>query len=219
MRRAFFITGTDTGVGKTWATVALMRYFKNLGKSVIAMKPVASGCELIGGNLFNSDALLLLENASIKLPYEVINPYAYKLPVSPHIAGKDNPADLHKINRIYNLYKDEAEIMLVEGAGGWYSPLNAGKNNSDLAILLGIPVILVVGIRLGCINHALLTASAIAADKQDAIGWIASCLDSAGDYELHVIETLKNRLKMPLLGVFPYLESTDFDELAKVICF
>jgi dethiobiotin synthetase len=196
-----------------------MRHFKNLGKLVIGMKPVASGCESINGILVNDDALLLQESASVMLPYELVNPYAYMLPISPHLAGKDNPADFRKIIDIYTKLKDQAEIIFVEGAGGWYSPLNDNQKNSELAVLLGIPVILVVGIKLGCINHALLTAKAMATDNAISMGWIANCLDANSETSLEVIETLKAALEMPLIGMFPYLECPDFDYLAKEIEF
>jgi len=216
-QRGFFITGTDTGVGKTWATVALMRHFKKLDKSVIGMKPVASGCELVNGILVNDDALLLQEYSTVRLPYEVVNPYSYMLPISPHLAGKDNPADFRKILDIYTKLTGQAEIIFVEGAGGWYSPLNDSQKNSDLAVLLGIPVVMVVAIKLGCINHALLTAKAMSADNALAIGWIANCLDANSECKLDVIETLKALLEMPLIGIFPYFESPDFDCLVKAI--
>jgi dethiobiotin synthetase len=218
-QQAFFITGTDTGVGKTWASVALMQYFKNNGKSVIGMKPVASGCEFLNGTLVNSDALLLQANASEKLPYELVNPYAFEIPVSPHIAGKDNPADLVKIAETYKALENRADVLIVEGAGGWFSPLNDVQKNSDLAMLLGIPVIMVVGIRLGCINHALLTAQAMASSKVNVSGWIANCLSSSDDFNQEIIETLKKQLYLPLLGIFPYLPSPDFDRLATALSF
>ncbi len=124
MEQGYFITGTDTNAGKTWATIALMRYFKQQGKSVAGMKPVASGCFMQDGQLKNEDALLIQENASLKIDYDLINPYAYELPVSPHIAGINNPVKLANIVERFNALKELAEIVLVEGAGGWYAPLN-----------------------------------------------------------------------------------------------
>lgn len=216
-RQAYFITGTDTGIGKTWAAVALMRHFQNWGKSVIGMKPVASGCELIDGKPVNADALLLQANASVKLPYEQINPYAYLLPISPHLAGKDNPADLNKLAGVFGNLKTQAEVIVVEGAGGWYSPLNGEQTNGDLALLLGLPVILVVGIKLGCINHALLSARAISGDGTPLAGWIANRLHPEEANDRQVIETLTEALAPPLLGILPYSKDRDFDRLAKAI--
>ena len=185
MEKGYFITGTDTNVGKTWATIALMRYFKQQGKSVAGMKPVASGCSLpfaerlfkSGGRLTNADALLIQENASTKIDYELINPYAYELPVSPHIAGMNNPVKLDIIIARFDVLKDLAEILLVEGAGGWYAPLNDGEDMSDLAKALALPVILVVAIRLGCINQAKLSWQAIQHSGIPCAGWIAVCID------------------------------------------
>jgi len=215
MERGYFITGTDTNVGKTWATVALMRYFKNQGKSVIGLKPVASGCTLNAGVLVNADALLLQDNATVQLDYRQVNPYAYALPVSPHIAGRDNPVDLDVIVDSFNAAKGQAEVILVEGAGGWHSPLNECQDNGDLAAVLELPVILVVAIRLGCINHARLTYRAIISSGVNCAGWIAVC---ANPNELHIeenIATLRKWLDSPFLGVLPFVNTPDFDGLAR----
>jgi len=215
MEQGYFITGTDTNVGKTWATVALMRYFQGNGKSVVGMKPVASGCAAQDGVLVNGDALMLQENASTKLDYGLINPYAFTLPVSPHIAGKDNPVELGVIVKAFNAIKDQAQIILVEGAGGWYSPLNENQANSDLAIALALPVLMVVAIRLGCINHAKLTYRAIMADGVSCAGWIAVFTDANAMYSSETVSTIKKLLELPLLGVLPYMNIPDFDVLAK----
>ena len=221
MEKGYFITGTDTNVGKTWATIALMRYFKKQGKIVVGMKPVASGCSLPctawerqDGRLKNEDALLIQENASIKIDYDLINPYAYELPVSPHIAGISNPVNLATIVERFNNLKELAEIVLVEGAGGWYAPLNDCEDISDLAKALALPVIIVVAIRLGCINHAKLTWQAIQHSGIPCAGWIAVCVDPDMLKRDENIHTIKTALKVPLLGVLPYLASADFDFLA-----
>jgi dethiobiotin synthetase len=215
MDQGYFITGTDTNVGKTWATVALMQYFRNQEKSVIGMKPVASGCSLRGGVLVNDDALLLQENASLKLDYGLINPYAFALPVSPHIAGKDSPVELNVIVDVFNAIKNRAQIILVEGAGGWYSPLNEVADNSDLAMALDLPVIMVVAIKLGCINHAKLTYQAIKGSGVSCAGWIAVCVNSNELYIEEIVATVKKRLDVPLLGVLPHTNVPDFEVLAK----
>ena len=248
MERGYFITGTDTDVGKTWATIALMRYFKQQGKTVVGMKPVAAGCTFLcpatndnpvppfekggrsslglvhknncsarehqDGRLKNADALLIQENASVKLDYDLINPYAYELPVSPHIAGVDNPANLAVITERFNTLKTQAEIVVVEGAGGWYAPVNSREDISDLAKTLALPVILVVAIRLGCINHAKLTYQAIRHSGLPCAGWIAVCTNPALLYRDENIQTIKTALPAPLLGVLPFLDSADFDLLA-----
>ena len=214
MEKGYFITGTDTNAGKTWATIALMRYFKQQGKSVVGMKPVASGCFMQDGQLKNEDALLIQENASLKIDYDLINPYAYELPVSPHIAGINNPVNLATIVEKFNALKELAEIVLVEGAGGWYAPLNDREDISDLAKSLALPVIIVVAIRLGCINHAKLTWQAIQHSGIPCAGWIAVCVDPDMLKPDENIRTIKTALKVPLLGVLPYLASADFDLLA-----
>ena len=214
MEQGYFITGTDTNAGKTWATIALMRYFKQQGKSVVGMKPVASGCFMQDGQLKNEDALLIQENASLKIDYDLINPYAYELPVSPHIAGINNPVKLANIVERFNALKELAEIVLVEGAGGWYAPLNDREDISDLAKALALPVIIVVAIRLGCINHAKLTWQAIQHSGIPCAGWIAVCVDPDMLNRDENIHTIKTALNVPLLGVLPYLASADFDLLA-----
>lgn len=211
MAMGYFITGTDTEVGKTWATLALMRYLQNQGKSVVGMKPVAAGCALQDGQLKNEDALLIQENASVPVAYGLINPYAYELPVSPHIAGADNPADLAQLVVQFEQLKKLADSVVVEGAGGWYSPLNEREANSDLAVALALPVIMVVAIRLGCINHARLTYQAIRQSGVNCAGWIAMCTDPAMLSRDENIAAIKNAVDAPLLGVLPYREMADFE--------
>ena len=214
MEQGYFITGTDTNAGKTWATIALMRYFRQQGKTVAGMKPVAAGCEMQDGRMKNEDALLIQENASLPIDYDLINPYAYQLPVSPHIAGINNPVKMDKIAESFNVLKELAEIVLVEGAGGWYTPLNDSEDISDLAKALALPVILVVAIRLGCINHAKLTWQAIQNSGLPCAGWIAVCVEPDMLSRDENIRTIEMALKLPLLGVLPFLASADFDLLA-----
>lgn len=215
MEQGYFITGTDTNVGKTWATVALLRYFKAKGKSAIGLKPVASGCFIKDSQLFNEDALLLQENASVKLDYGLVNPYAFELPVSPHIAGKDRPVELSLIKEVFGQVKDKAQIVLVEGAGGWHSPLNTYQDNSDLAKALNLPVILVVAIKLGCINHARLTYHAIKQRGLSCVGWIAVHSDRSQLFPEMTVSYIKDALGAPLLAGLPYTNTADFDQLAE----
>lgn len=215
MEKGYFITGTDTNVGKTWATIALMRYFKNRGESVAGMKPVASGSLMQDGRLKNEDALLIQANASLPIDYDLINPYAYELPVSPHIAGVNNPVKLDQLAAGFETLKTLADIIIVEGAGGWYAPLNERETISDLAKLLALPVIMVVAIRLGCINHARLTYQAVVQSGVNCAGWIAVCTDPellGGDQN---IQAIKNTVDAPLLGVLPYRKVADFDFFAE----
>lgn len=217
MERGYFITGTDTHVGKTWAAIALMQYFKKQGKSVVGMKPVASGCIMQEGKLSNEDALLIQANSSIHIEYDLINPYAYEMPVSPNIAGVYNPVQLDKIFFCFNELKELADIVLVEGAGGWFTPLNASEDVADLAKALALPVILVVAIRLGCINHAKLSYQAILHSGAPCAGWIAMCSDPDMLCREQNINTIKKALDVPLWGVLPYCASADFDALATAI--
>jgi dethiobiotin synthetase len=220
MEQGFFITGTDTNVGKTWATVTLMRYFQAQGKTVVGMKPVASGCEWIDGKLRNEDALLLQKHASVVMDYELINPFAYQLPVSPHLAGENNPVDLQQIGTAFAKLQHAAEIVLVEGVGGWLVPLNnKGDNVASLARSLRLPVIMVVAMRLGCINHALLTYQAIVSSGLTCAGWLAMCVDPQMKQLHENIHTLKLAIDAPLLGSIGYTAVADFDLFAKTIAF
>lgn len=215
MSKGYFITGTDTHVGKTWATVALMHRLRRLGKTVVGMKPVASGCTLVSGRLLNGDALLLQANSSIAADYSLINPYAYLEAVSPHLAGSHDPLKMAKVLACYAQLQAQAEWVLVEGAGGWLSPVNAEQDNGDLAKALALPVILVVGIRLGCINHARLTAQVINGSGLHLAGWIANCVDNRMPYRRENIETLQAALSAPLLGELPYQEVAEFGTLSE----
>jgi len=210
MEKSFFVTGTDTGAGKTWSTLVLMHYFKQQGLSVIGMKPVAAGCEWIDGQLKNEDALLLQQHSSIKLAYDEINPYAFEEPVSPHLAGVENPVQFGVLLQAYEKLKNKADVVIVEGAGGWLAPLNNESDIADFAIALDIPVIVVVAIRLGCINHARLTIQSIEQSKVNCAGWLAVCIDPEMDKQIENIETLKQKIATPLLGIIPYAEKMDF---------
>lgn len=215
MKKGCFITGTDTNAGKTWAALALLHYFRNQGKSVLGMKPVASGCFMQEGRLVNEDALQIQEHSLVKADYDLINPYAFASPVSPHIAGKNNPVSLDKVIACFNQLQERAEIVVVEGAGGWYTPVNNQQDMADLAKALALPVILVVAIRLGCINHAKLTYRAIQQAGVDCAGWIAMCADPDVLNPEEIIQTIENALDAPLLGVLPYRKTADFNFFAQ----
>jgi len=206
MAQGYFITGTDTGIGKTWTTVALMQYFKGQGKTVLGMKPIASGCDEIDGQLKNEDALLLQKHATVALPYQDINPYAFALPVSPHIAAEKAGVEieLDEVVIKYQQLERQADLVLVEGVGGWRVPLNSHQDVADLAQQLALPVIVVVGMRLGCINQAKLTFAAIQQTGVKCHGWIASCIEQDMLMLEENIQTLCQATEMPLLAVFPY---------------
>lgn len=214
MSQGYFITGTDTDAGKTWATLALMEYFKQQGKTVVGMKPVAAGCVWQDGQLKNEDALLIQAHASVAVAYELVNPYAYQQPVSPHIAGRDNPVMLDEVLAKFDVLKQQAEIVLVEGAGGWLAPINNHQDISDLAKRLALPVVMVVALRLGCINHAKLTYQAIKQTGVPCAGWIATCTDADMLVREENIHTLQAAFGAPLLGVIPFTKEPDFIELA-----
>ncbi|WP_267256711.1 dethiobiotin synthase [Coxiella endosymbiont of Ornithodoros maritimus] len=203
----FFITGTDTGVGKTYVSTLLLHQFNNKGFSTFGIKPIASGCCRISNKLYNDDALALQKAASIKTTYEHVNLIALESPVAPHIAAKLNNQVLSKndlarmINQIFNL---PADVFIVEGAGGWFVPLNEKEFLSDLVKLLKIPVVLVIGIKLGCLNHAFLTVKAMLREKIPLVGWVANCIEPDVLFMAENIQTLKKRIKAPCLGVIPY---------------
>ncbi len=217
MKQGYFITGTDTNVGKTWATLALMTYFKQKEFFVIGMKPVASGCEKINGEWRNADALAIQQHNSKTVDYSLINPYAYELPISPHLAGVENPVDLEKIVANFEILQNVADVVIVEGAGGWYAPLNNSETIADLARKLNLPIILVVAIKLGCINHAQLTLEAIKNAGLNCAGWLAVCNDTDFDCVDLTIESLEKRLLAPFLGVLPYSDIADYAYLAQHI--
>lgn len=217
--RGFFITGTDTGIGKTWTAVALMRHLQGLGKSVAAMKPVAAGCRWVQGAPRNEDALLLQANASAPVSYEAVNPFAFDSPIAPQLAaareGRTICFDL--IEQCFRELLSCADLVLVEGIGGWEVPLDEKRTVADLAARLALPVILVVGIRLGCLNHAILTWNAIRRSAVPCAGWVANCLDSTCLAIEENIHTLAMRFDTPPLAVLPAMPSPDFSVLAS--CF
>jgi dethiobiotin synthetase len=213
MKHAYFVTGTDTNVGKTWATLALMSHFKAKNLTVLGMKPVASGCEKIDNEWRNDDALAIQKNGSFDVDYKIINPFSYELPISPHLAGKENPADFDVILQNFKTLQNLADVVIVEGAGGWFVPLNETLMIADLAKKLNLPIILVVSIKLGCINHALLTVQAIENEGLNCVGWLAVCNDASFNCVDLTIESVKKRLQVPLLAVFPYSSEIERDNV------
>lgn len=217
MKNTYFITGTDTGVGKTLVAAALLHLAKQQGLKAFGLKPVAAGCEETAEGLRNEDALLLQAHSSVKLPYEQINPVALRAAKAPHIAAAEEKRRLN-LDRLVGLCRgtlmQPADLRLIEGAGGWRVPLNDFENLSGLPIQLKIPVILVVGLRLGCLNHALLTAEAIARDGLQLAGWVASGIDPQMDSVEENIAALKMRLSAPCLGVTPALGEVSVERAA-----
>lgn len=204
-----FITGTDTGVGKTWATLCLMRALQSRGLRVVGMKPVATGAVWWEGRLVNEDALALQEAGSVSLPYELVNPYVFEPPVSPHIAAglAGRNIDLARIVDISHELRQLADCVLIEGVGGWRAPLNEREQVAELAMAVGLPVILVVGLRLGCLNHALLTHESIKASGAGLAGWIANHMISDFPYVEENIRTIDVALGLSPLARIPYFEA------------
>ncbi len=208
MTRGLFITGTDTGCGKTEITLGLMQALQQRGERVLGMKPVASGAEPTREGLRNEDALRIQAQCSLPVPYERVNPFAYEPPIAPHLAAEAaaRAIDREAIVTGYRWLADRAERVLVEGVGGWQVPLDGHTTVADLAQRLGLPIILVVGLRLGCINHALLTAESIRHGGAKLMGWVANRVDPQMAAPEGNLETLRTRLPAPCLGVVPWLE-------------
>lgn len=206
-KKAFFITGTDTNVGKTLIAAGLLIAAKNKGLTTAALKPVAAGCEKTEEGLRNADALLLQSVITQPLVYDQINPYALEAAIAPHIAAQQEKRSL-SVDRLSGFCRgvlSSADFTLLEGAGGWRVPINSRETLADLAKNLQLPVILVVGIRLGCINHALLTFEAIVRDGISVAGWVANCIDADMPALQENIDGLRTRLPVPCLGVVPFL--------------
>ncbi len=205
---AFFVTGTDTGVGKTLVAAALLRAGGGAGLRTIGIKPLAAGTELRAGYQVNADALLLQSCASVKLAYEQVNPVALRLAMAPHLAAAAEGVQLEAAELAHHcreLARIGHDLLLAEGAGGWLVPLNERETMADVAASLGWAVILVVGMRLGCLNHALLTAGAIRAGGLELAGWVANCAWPEMPGLDANIATLEERLGAPRLASVPWL--------------
>lgn len=204
--KGYFITGTDTGVGKTLVSLALMHALQAQGKSVAGMKPVSAGCINTDSGLRNDDAVRLQKAASVEIPYDVVNPYAFEPPIAPHIAARSigERISVEKIMSCYQTIGGKVDIVIVEGAGGWLVPLNDRETMADIAAHLELPVILVVGMRLGCLNHALLSAENILAKGAKLAGWIANQIDRNMLKSNENISSLEALIHAPLSGVIPW---------------
>ena len=211
-----FVAGTDTGIGKTVAAASLLAAVNGRGLRAVGMKPVASGCAPRAGGLRNDDAELLIAHSAGNPDYAQVNPYALPEPVAPHLAARAAGIEirLERIVAAHAALRAQADIVVVEGVGGWTVPFSATLMQADLVRALGLPVILVVGLRLGCINHALLSARAIAADGCRLIGWIGNRIDPEMERSQENLSTLQERLTAPCLGVLPFAQSPDAVELA-----
>lgn len=211
MTKAYFITGTDTGVGKTLVSQGLIAAFIAKGYKTAAMKPIASGCHETQHGLRNEDALRLQQSANIRHDYEQINPYAFMPPISPNIAARQvgTVIDLKRIDQARHEIARQSDMVIVEGVGGWSVPISEAQTTADLAVALKMPVILVVGMRLGCLNHALLTYDAIQRSGLKLSAWVANCIDPEMECVHENIDTLKGFFNIPFLGMIPHMKEED----------
>lgn len=218
MRQNYFITGTDTDVGKTVASRGLMQLLIGLGYKVAGFKPVASGAGYHREypHRVNQDALLLLAQSNLSLAYDMVNPYCFMPATSPHIAAQQSACqiDFNHLSRQLSQVASLADIVVIEGAGGWYTPLSADRFFSDWVKQENLPVILVVGLKLGCINHALLTQQAIMQAGIAFVGWIANhCQPMHDPFSDHYMATLTAHLKAPLIAEIPFLTAPEQADL------
>src|SRR5690606_36038874 len=208
MAKAFFITGTDTEIGKTTIAAGLLHAARLAGLSTAAAKPVASGCVRTAQGLRNEDALALLGQCSLALDYAEVNPFAFAPAIAPHLAAREAGVELSVARlqpAVQRVLAHGADFTVVEGAGGWRVPLAGRETLADLAVALGLPVILVVGVRLGCISHALLSAEAIGHDGLRLAGWVANVVDPLTSRLEENLATRAGRLPAPCLGQLPRL--------------
>ena len=201
-----FIAGTDTGIGKTFMSCALLRALRADGLRAVGMKPVASGCMVTPAGSRNEDALALIDASEPRPDYATCNPFAFVEAVSPHLAAMAEHAEvtLAPIEAAHARLAAGADVVVVEGVGGWLAPLSPTLQANALPLALGLPVILVVGLRLGCLSHALLTARAIQADGCHLLGWIGNAVDPAMDRRDDNLDTLRGLLPAPCLGVLDH---------------
>jgi len=212
----YFVTGTDTGVGKTEVASAFIHKLAEGGHKVAGMKPVASGCRNTALGLRNEDAEKLMAVSSVSLDYELVNPYAFAPAIAPHLAAQDagQKIELERIRDCFDTIAKGCELIVVEGVGGWRVPLGRVITTEHMAKALDLPVILVVGMRLGCLNHALLTVDAIGQAGITLAGWVANQVDPGMERVNENIETLRQRIDAPLLGRIPFSGKTDAATIA-----
>ena len=215
----FFVTGTDTGVGKTLVACALLHALARRGLRVVGMKPVAAGARREDGLLVNDDVVALTAASNTAAPAELVNPYCFEPPVAPHIAAAQAGVtiELARIVRAHAALARDADCVVVEGAGGFRVPLSPHANTSELAAALALPVVLVVGMRLGCLNHALLTADAVRAAGLDLAGWVANHVEPDMACADENVNALASALAAPLVARIGYARAPDPRALASAI--
>lgn len=203
MNPAYFLTGTDTEIGKTFITCAMLHRATQLGLKAAGLKPIAAGTDATG---LNEDVEQIRAASNVALPRAITNPYCFSAAVAPHIAAAEQGIKIEftTIQTAFNSARSQADLLIVEGAGGFRVPLGVDRDSADLAIALDLPIILVVGMRLGCINHALLTAEAITGRRLTIAGWVANQIDPGMSRFAENLATLQGLLPAPLLGVVPH---------------
>jgi dethiobiotin synthetase len=206
-----FVTGTDTGVGKTLVAAALLHAYAARGLRVAGMKPIAAGGRISGGVIHNEDVLALRAAGNAAVPAGLDNPYSFEPAIAPHIAAAQSniTISLDVVERAYRRLAHYADLVVVESVGGFRVPLNAHEDTADLAALLRLPVVLVVGMRLGCLNHALLTASNIEARGLALCGWVANHVDPEMSHQEENIAALAERLRSPRIARVPFQAQPD----------
>ena len=214
MTNAFFITGTDTAIGKTYVAKLLLKIAGARGLTTLGLKPVSAGCKERDGIPVNQDAWELMEHSSIQPAYRDVNPVALRDAMAPHIAAEREKRSLDALALATHCRQmmQQADFVVIEGAGGWQVPLNAEETMADLAAAIACPVVLVVGMRLGCINHALLSANAIQNTGLQLAGWIANLVDADMAVVAENIATLEQRLHVPRIGTLPWGNPEDANE-------
>jgi dethiobiotin synthetase len=219
VNRGWFVTGTDTGIGKSLASATLLHALRARGLRAVGMKPLASGCERTPEGLRNEDALLLQAASAPRPDYEDVNPFALPNPLAPELAAADAGirVTLAPIEAAFARLSSQADAVVVEGVGGWAAPLAADLDQADLARALDLPVVLVVGLRLGCLNHARLTARAIQADGLRLAGWIANDIDPAMERADDNFALLQRRLPVACWGRLPFRDKPDPAQLAALL--
>lgn len=217
MGKQYFVTGTNTGVGKTLVTASLLAAARQRGLRTAGLKPVAAGCDMTQDGLRNEDALALLAQTSLPLTYEQVNPVALQAAIAPHIAAAQENRRL-SADRLAGFCRgtmmQPLDLLLIEGAGGWRVPLNERETFADLVKILQLPVLLVVGMELGCINHALLSAEAIRRDGLVLAGWVANRVVPEMSCYQENLHSLQLRLGCPMMGELPYLAEPGVEQAA-----
>lgn len=219
MSHSVFITGTDTGVGKTLVSQAFIKAFAKRGYHVSGFKPIAAGCELTEQGLVNEDAIALQNASNVQLNYAEVNPFALLLPTSPHIAAKRESVtiDFDLLDKSLEQHKVKSDMVVVEGAGGWKVPVSDSEFLSTWVRLQKLPVIIVVGIRLGCLNHALLTLESIQNDGLEVVGWVANKVDPDFACYDENVAFLESHISAPKLAEIPYLSKSEMMDVEQYI--